>query len=729
MGEPLGDSATYRKADGGLVLGGGGGGGGGSPPAATTQTTTQELPEWARGYAKDVLAKGAALTDIEKNPYQVYKGERIAGFGDLQNQSFQGARALGPNALSVQGGVNALNAGRNYQNMATDPNAVNAYMSPYVSNVLNNQIAASNRGYDISAQNARADATKAGAYGGSRGAIMQAENERARNAANQGIVASGLQNAFQNAQQAQQFGSTLGMQGTQAAIGAGQNIFGQQQGTISTQNQLGAQQQQQQQRGLDLQQQDYLNQQNYPYKQLGFMSDLIRGTPIGMQSSNQVYQAGPTTAQNIASLGLGAAGIASLAKAAAGGGLMDSYADGGSVQGYADGGEVSPMHDEQAMAGDVSKLSDQQLQQIIKHPTTKAEFEAAQQEMALRASMRNGLASAVTPQMADRMAGGGIVAFAGGGFNDQYKKSLSDLLNEDVSTSPEERMSGVQAALPQLQSMYGESATAKYQKDLDATYEKLKGQDNLGDANAFFAAAEAITAGPNMGRQIGAALGAYGRAKGQANKEMREAQNQLRQSQIALASAEQARKDGLTGKAFELQKISEDQKAKGLDRKISATEKMAELQNREDATRMQVGATMAAANRPGELERTIAEYEQRLGRKLDANEYKKALGEFSEAKSPYKYLGPNKDVERNVAVETALNKQIDVMRLQNEASNPKTSPERKAEIEEILDAKRKALRGAAPQQPQQTGGLQDGQRAMSKSGKPIVYRNGQWEYE
>ena len=30
MGEPLGDSATYRKADGGLVLGGGGGGGGSS---------------------------------------------------------------------------------------------------------------------------------------------------------------------------------------------------------------------------------------------------------------------------------------------------------------------------------------------------------------------------------------------------------------------------------------------------------------------------------------------------------------------------------------------------------------------------------------------------------------------------------------------------------------------------------------------------------------------------
>ena len=41
LGEPLGDSATYRKADGGLILGDGGGGGGGSAPANTTSTSTQ----------------------------------------------------------------------------------------------------------------------------------------------------------------------------------------------------------------------------------------------------------------------------------------------------------------------------------------------------------------------------------------------------------------------------------------------------------------------------------------------------------------------------------------------------------------------------------------------------------------------------------------------------------------------------------------------------------------
>ena len=269
MGEPLGDSATYRKADGGLVLGGGGGGGGGSAPADTTQTQTSELPEWARGYAKDVLAKGQALTDISQNPYQTYGGERTAGFSNLQKQGFAQA---GPQGFQ---------------------STVGQYMSPYVDQVIQNQIAASNRGYDISAANEQAKATQQNAFGGTRQAIMAAENERARNSANQGIVAQGLQNAFQGA--------------------TGQYNTGLQQ--LST---LGAQQQAQRQKELDIPYQEFINQQNQPYKQLSYMSDLIRGTPLGMQSSNQVYQAPPSTLSQISGLGLTAAAGYGMMKAEGG---------------------------------------------------------------------------------------------------------------------------------------------------------------------------------------------------------------------------------------------------------------------------------------------------------------------------------------------------------------------------------------------------------------------------
>jgi hypothetical protein len=89
-------------------------------------------------------------------------------------------------------------------------------------------------------------------------------------------------------------------------------------GINALQNQYGLQQQAQAQNILGTQYQDYLNAQNYPYKQLGFMSDIIRGVPL-TQTGSSVYQAPPSNIQNIASLGLGAAGISKVMGMADGG--------------------------------------------------------------------------------------------------------------------------------------------------------------------------------------------------------------------------------------------------------------------------------------------------------------------------------------------------------------------------------------------------------------------------
>jgi hypothetical protein len=67
MGEPFGDSATQRKAGGGRIYGGGGSGGGGGG-GNQTSTTVQDLPDWAKPYAKEGLGKAAALTDTNRIP-------------------------------------------------------------------------------------------------------------------------------------------------------------------------------------------------------------------------------------------------------------------------------------------------------------------------------------------------------------------------------------------------------------------------------------------------------------------------------------------------------------------------------------------------------------------------------------------------------------------------------------------------------------------------------------
>ena len=107
-----------------------------------------------------------------------------------------------------------------------------------------------------------------------------------------------------NAQQGQ-YGAGLGLQGLQTAItGAnalgtlGQTQYGQNMGINQMQNQLGAQQQQQVQQGLTNQYGDFLNYQNQPYKNMGFMSDILRGLPLTQQAST-MYQAPPSMSSQL----------------------------------------------------------------------------------------------------------------------------------------------------------------------------------------------------------------------------------------------------------------------------------------------------------------------------------------------------------------------------------------------------------------------------------------------
>jgi hypothetical protein len=424
MGEPLGDSATYRKVDGGLVLGGGGGGGG-SAPANTTSTTTQtaELPEWARGYAKDTLAKGQALTDINQNPYQAYSGDRIAGFSPMQQQAMQNAQGMTAAPQIGQGTAAATMAGMGGLGVARQAttggfqNQVGGYMNPYMDQILAPQLAEANRQYDIGATKQQSAATQAGAFGGSREAIMAAENERNRNTGLNQIYGQGLNTAYTNAQnqynqnlQNQLAGYGMANQAAGQLGQLGQNQYQQNMGINQLQAQYGGQQQALQQQGLTQAYGDFQNQQNYPYKQLGFMSDLIRGLPLGQQSTAAVYQPPPSALQTMGALGLGAYGAKQLGM----------FAEGGEVKTYAgDQGSVTSDVNIEAI---IDKLNPEQLQQARQTalarrdtPTVEA-IDARLAELASEASMTQGIAGALPNQMADGIvnaAGGGILAFNG----------------------------------------------------------------------------------------------------------------------------------------------------------------------------------------------------------------------------------------------------------------------------------------------------------------------------
>jgi hypothetical protein len=351
LGEPLGDSATTHKVGGGRIYGGGGGGGGSAPASSPTQTTVQNtnIPEYARPYVETMLGatqqqlfntspqapqydaegkqinSGAVdITGIKPyNPYSTNPSDYVAGFSPMQQQAQQGIANLqvpgqyeAGSQAAAMGTGQALGAGQNYANQATNPYSVQQYMNPYLQASLNPQLQEIQRQYDITGTQEQSAATKAGAFGGSREALMAAENQRNKNTAMNQAIGTGYNNAFQSAQQAQQFGANLGLQGAQAGIqGAGQlgQLGGQQlqaqQGIYNAQTAAGAAQQAQQQQIINQAIQNYAVAQQYPQQQLAFMNAQLRGLPL--QSSNvQQYQAAPSAISQAA--GLGTAGIAGL---------------------------------------------------------------------------------------------------------------------------------------------------------------------------------------------------------------------------------------------------------------------------------------------------------------------------------------------------------------------------------------------------------------------------------
>jgi hypothetical protein len=670
--------------------GGDGGGGGGGQPDKTTQTV--ELPEWAQPYAKNILAKGSALTDINQNPYKQYKGNRIAGFSPMQMQSFQGAANMDAGPKGFQ------------QNIGD-------YMSPYMQNVVDVEKRGAIRDYQVGNTMQQAQATQAGAFGGGREAIQRAERERGLMGTLGGIQSRGAQAAYDQA--ANQF---------RQGISQGMDIN-------KLQNTYGGQMQQQAQRPLDMAYQDFQNQQNYPYKQLGFMSDLVRGMPLGQKSTSSIYEQGPGMVQTLAGLGGAAYGFGKSGLFGKEGGLMTSYADGGEITDgepvvrYADGGVTS----QQNVEGILDKLSDQQLQQAKEAALNRRDVEQAQMidaEMAERASIRGGLGGAFNQipeeQQEQMMAGGGIVAFAPGGvtYGKRFDESLDTLtgMKPPEPQTPEELEQGAMKRLPMLERMMGPDVTIPFAEELKAKREKLPEQMEKDQGLAIAAASLGLLArkkrpGESQSQQLISGLGEAGISfageVSRLKKENREADEKIRQSQLLIATAQQQRKEGMAGKALASEEKAADKRQDAFKQKVDIQGRATQLlgaaygdelraETSRHATDTQAKVQRETMNKPGEVERKLAEYERRLGRKLTAEEYKEAIADISAASFGVRHTGQNKGHEHQKMIEDIVNKQENVKFLRFELANRGTTPERREEINRLIDEERRKVSARFP---------------------------------
>lgn len=317
--------------------------GGGGSAQQQQQNQYQSLAPWAEPYITSTL--GAAQrqvfnTDESGNitgivPYTAYGKDgagmsaadqsaaqsSVAGFTPLQNQAFQGAGALQTPGQFGQatgaaglGTLQALGAGQQYQQQATNPYAVGAYMNPYVQQSLQPQLNEIQRQGDIASQQAASRATGSGAFGGTRSALAQNEAQRNAMLAQQNAIASGYNTAYDKALQNMQFGANLGLQGAQTGIGGAQTLGGlgssqlaAQQGILNLQNQYGTQQQQNQQNVINQAMQNFATAQQYPMAQLTQLRNLITGLPVTNVTTTQEL-AQPSAGQQLLGTGLGALG-------------------------------------------------------------------------------------------------------------------------------------------------------------------------------------------------------------------------------------------------------------------------------------------------------------------------------------------------------------------------------------------------------------------------------------
>lgn len=282
----------------------------------------------AAQYAREAARLGAAPLA------QAAQAQAVPGVTAQQIQAAQ--TGFAPQLQAYQMGP----AERVMTSSFAQPGSAEAFMSPYMQNVVDIQQREAQRQADIAATQRGQRYARAGAFGGARQAIENAE--AARNLAMQkgDIQATGLQSAFQQAQQQfnqeqqarlaaqqanQQAGLTVGQQNLASQLGVQQ--LGTQTGLQTALANLGTAQQtavqneanRMQAQGMNAQQAMQLalaNQQAEQQANLANQQVLgqygIQGAQLGLQGAEAVRQAGIGAlgaAQNLGQLGMQGAGL------------------------------------------------------------------------------------------------------------------------------------------------------------------------------------------------------------------------------------------------------------------------------------------------------------------------------------------------------------------------------------------------------------------------------------
>jgi hypothetical protein len=270
------------------------GGGGGSMPANTTNiTTVREAP----GIEERKLGLMDISRALAEQPVNI-PVQQIAPLSSLEQQGQALSGQTGVGSAAIQSGIAGLGAAQTASALGPSSAQFNQYLNPYQSFILDEI----NRQAQMGQQQLSAQAVQAGAFGGGREGIQQAEQERAR------LQQVGLaqERAFTGALGAFQQG--ISQQG-QLGLGMaqlGQVQQAQQQADINQLMAAGGLQRQLAQQTLDAQRAQQLQQAYEPFQRAEFLKAQYQGGPTSQSGITQTTAPTVNPLAQAAGAGLGA---------------------------------------------------------------------------------------------------------------------------------------------------------------------------------------------------------------------------------------------------------------------------------------------------------------------------------------------------------------------------------------------------------------------------------------
>jgi hypothetical protein len=235
---------------------------------------SSSLSPWAGEYVTGMLGKTQALANA---PQQVYGGPLTAGASDLQNQAFAGIGA------AAQEGYKPTT----YTSGTFGAEQAQQYMNPYLSAALNPQLDEMRRQAGISRVADAGRMTQAGAFGGSRQAIMESEGNRNLLEKQTQAIGTGYQTAYDKAMGQFNTEQDRKLNVDKATEASRQYSADYGLKSLGEAASLGAVQRGIESEGIAADRQQFEEQRDYPAAMLKFQRDMLTGLPLTTQKSTE----------------------------------------------------------------------------------------------------------------------------------------------------------------------------------------------------------------------------------------------------------------------------------------------------------------------------------------------------------------------------------------------------------------------------------------------------------